>query len=65
MAFKVYKELERLLMEKNSGLSPEKAIEVAKTIYQIEAETPHAKQPIFKLLINPEEQRYLAKLFDF
>jgi len=35
VAYKVYKELERQLKEKNSDLSPEKAIEIAKTIYSI------------------------------
>lgn len=65
LAFKVYKELERQLKVKNSGLSPEKAIEIAKTIYQVEALTPHAKQPINRLLLSNDEQRYLAKLFNF
>jgi transposase len=65
VAYKLYKELERLLKEKKSGLTPEKAIEIAKTIYQVEAILPHSKQPMSKLLINTEEQRYLAKLFNF
>jgi transposase len=65
VAYKLYKELERLLKEKNSGLTPEKAIEIAKTIYEIEAVLPHSKQPLSKLLINTEEQRYLAKFFNF
>lgn len=65
VAYKLYKELERILKEKNTGLTPEKAIEIAKTIYQIEAILPQSKQPISRLLINNEEQRYLAKLFSF
>jgi transposase len=65
VAYKLYKELERLLKEKNSGLTPEKAIEIAKTIYEIEAVLPHSKQPLSKLLINTEEQRHLVKLFNF
>jgi transposase len=64
VAYKLYKELERILKEKNSGLSPEKVIEIAKTIYQIEAALPNSKQPLSKLLINNEEQRYLANLFN-
>src|SRR5690554_7927421 len=35
-AYKVYKELERQLKEKNSDLSPEKVIEIIQSIYQIE-----------------------------
>ena len=64
VAYKLYKELERLLKEKNSGLTPEKAIEIAKTIYQIEATMPHSKQPLSKLLNNTEGLRYLAQLFN-
>jgi transposase len=40
-AYKIYKELERQLKEKNINLSPEKVIDIAKTIYQIEIENPH------------------------
>lgn len=64
VAYKLYRELERLLKEKKTGLSPEKASEIAKTIYQIEASLPHSKLPISKLLINTEEQKNLAKLFN-
>ena len=35
-AYKVYKELERQLKVKNMGISPEKAIDIARTIYKIE-----------------------------
>jgi transposase len=34
-AYKIYKELERQLKEKKSKLSPEQAIEIAKTIYAL------------------------------
>lgn len=64
VAYKVYKELERQLYELNASLSPEKAIEIAKTIYQIETETAD-KQPVTHILLLTEEQKELAKLFDF
>lgn len=64
-AYKVYKELERQLTEKNAGLSPEKAIDIAKTIYCIKIVTPKTKEIIFKHLYLTDEQRHLAKLFDF
>ena len=39
VAYKIYKELERQLKEKKSNLSPEQAIEIAKTIYKIQVVT--------------------------
>lgn len=64
VAYKVYKELERQLYELNATLSPEKAIEIAKTIYQIETETAD-KQLVSHILLLTDEQKELAKLFDF
>jgi transposase len=63
VAYKIYKELERQLKSLNSKLSPEKAIEIAKTIYQIKA-TVKSKSVAQILLIN-EEQKKLARLFNF
>ena len=63
VAYKIYKELERKLKLKNSGLSPEKAIEIAKTIYKIKADVK-GKEIDHILLIN-HEQKYLADLFKF
>ena len=65
VAYKVYKELERQLKEKYSDLSPEKAIDIAKTIYSIKLETPLTKEVLEQNLILNEEQRTLAKLFNF
>lgn len=65
VAYKIYKELERQLKEKKSDLSPEKAIEIAKTIYAIKVEHPISKNITHKTLFITEQQRYLAKLFQF
>jgi len=62
-AYKVYKELERQLKIRKSGLSPEKAIEIAKTIYSIKVKTPTPNEHIVKTLILNEEQKQLAKIF--
>jgi transposase len=62
-AYKVYKELERQLKEKNAGLSPEKAIEIAKTIYQIQA-GPKG-DIVDHILLLSEKQKNLAELFGF
>jgi transposase len=64
-AYKVYKELDRLLKEKKSTLSPEKAIEIAKTIYCINAIKPKSRQLVSKIIITSDEQRNLANLFAF
>lgn len=65
VAYKVYKELERQLREKGAELSPEKAIEIAKTIYSVNVLIPEAKEVLAKILLLNDEQRYLANLFDF
>lgn len=65
VAYKVYKELERQLKEKQSELSPERAIEIAKTIYSIKIETPLNKEILEQTLILNDEQAHLAKLFEF
>jgi transposase len=64
-AYKLYKELERQLKGKNSTLSPEKAIEIAKTIYSVKVKLPSSEEFVSKTLIIRPEQKYLANLFDF
>jgi transposase len=64
-AYKIYKELERQLKLKQSDLSPEKAIEIAKTINQIKIIHPVTKEQFSKTLILKEEQQNLANLFGF
>lgn len=63
-AYKIYKELERQLKQKQSQLSPEKAIDIAKTIYSISLITPTTKERITKTLILNAEQKNLMTLFD-
>lgn len=64
-AYKVYKELERQLKEKKSTLSPEKAIEIAKTIMSIKFKNPRTNDAVEKVLFLKEEQKQLAQLFNF
>lgn len=64
-AYKLYKELERQLKNKGSHLSPEKAINIAKTIYAIQTKTPKGNHVITKTIIITEEQKILANLFGF
>lgn len=64
-AYKVYKELERLLAEKNAEISCEEAIEVAKTIYAVKITDPGTGNTSKQTLLLTEEQKYLADLFNF
>ena len=64
VACKIYKELERLLKEKKSALSPEKAIDILKTIYQVSIHTPYSLTKHRRLFIKNQEQRDLIELFE-
>lgn len=63
-AYKVYKELERVLKKKRSDLSPESVIEILQSIYEISLITPN-NELIKQIIILSEEQREIKKLFDF
>lgn len=63
-ACKVYRELERQLYQLNAGISPEKVIDILKTIYGISIKTPFSNTKHFRLLIKNEEQKNILKLFD-
>jgi transposase len=65
VAYKVYKELERQLKEKQANISCEQAIDIAKTIYAIEIIDPTNGNTSRETLLLNEEQRYLAELFNF
>jgi len=63
VAYKVYKELERQLKEMHSVYSPEKAIMIAKTIYQVKANTQSGE--VSHIMLISDEQKKLARLFNF
>lgn len=62
-ACKVYKELERQLKNKKSNLSPEKVIDILKTIYAITINLPQSKEKKLMLLDKTEEQKSVLKMF--
>lgn len=64
-AYKVYKELERFLKRQNSNLSPQKVIEMAQSLYQIQMTTPTNKEKITRTLVLTEEHQILNQLFRF
>jgi len=63
-AYKLYKELERQLREKNSRLSPTKAIDIMKTIYRLQVKLPKSQKEATILFAQEEEQVELLKLFN-
>jgi transposase len=63
VAYKIYKELERQLYQKGSSLSPEKVIEIAKTIYSIKLRTPINNESFEKTIIINKEQKTIMDLF--
>jgi transposase len=63
-ACKIYKELERQLKERNSKWSPEKAIDIVKTIYRVTFQSPYSNTIFSRLLIKTEEQQAISKLFN-
>jgi transposase len=62
-AYKVYKEIERQLIEGNSTVSVEKAIEIVSTIHEIEFLTPYSKSKMKKLLVQHLDQQKLLEFF--
>jgi len=64
VAYKIYKELERQLQVKKANISPEKAIEIAKSIFQIKIQTDK-DSCVTKTILITENQKYLSKLFNF
>ena len=62
-AYKIYKELERQLKEKKTDMSPEKAIDILKTIFKITITLPYSKIKQSRLYLPNEEQKTLLNLF--
>jgi transposase len=60
----VYKELDRQLKKRKSELSPEKAINILKTIYSLTITTPYSNTKHTRLILKSDEQFQLLKLFD-
>lgn len=48
----------------NAGISPEKAIDILKTIYSISIVTPYSNEKHSRQIIKTQEQEELLKLFN-
>jgi transposase len=64
-AYKLYKELERQLKINQMSWSPEKAIDIAKTIYAVRVKLPYSPEVLEQVVMNRPEQQELAAFFGF
>jgi transposase len=62
-AYKLFKELERQLKEVGSLLSPEKALELMKTIYQLNVTLPNSNETVAIYFAEEDQQKALLKQF--
>lgn len=63
VACKIYKELERQLKEKKSSQTPEKIIDILKTINKVTFTTPYSNKRYEKIIVKTEEQLEVVNLF--
>jgi transposase len=64
-AYKLYKELERLLKERKASISPLTAIEIAENIFEVSIKLPQNGKIKKKTILLTEEQKYLNSIFNF
>ncbi|WP_370524399.1 transposase [Bacteroides sp. 224] len=64
VAYKVYKELERIIRLKQINLSIDKVLSIARTITTIKINLPTSGKVMSKTMILTEQQRSIASLFD-
>ena len=63
-SYKLYKELERQLKDKESSISPEKAIDILKSIYGITTVLPISGKYQEIIMANTDEQKEILDLFN-
>jgi transposase len=64
VAYKVYKELERILKVSNINLSVDKVLNIAKTITTIRLRLPETGKIIERTMLLTERHKLIARLFD-
>ena len=64
VAYKVYKELERILKTTNIGLSVDKVLSIAKTVTTIKVKLPTSGRTLTKTMLLTPKHQSIAKLFD-
>ncbi len=63
-SYKLYKELERQLIEKHTGLSPEKALDILKSIFGVKTILPVSNKTVEIVVANTKEQKELLSAFN-
>lgn len=63
-SYKLYKEFERQLNEKQTGLSPEKALDILKSIYGVKTILPVSNKIVEIIMANTKEQKELLAVFN-
>jgi transposase len=64
VAYKVYKELERILITNNLKMSVDKVLNIAKTVTTIRVKLPHNESSMTQMMLLTEKQKLIAPLFD-
>lgn len=64
VAYKIYKELERVLKTNNINLSVDKVLNIAKTITTIKVKLPVSETTLTKTMLITAKQKSIAMLFD-
>jgi transposase len=64
VAYKVYKELERILKTNNINLSVDKVLNIAKTVTTLKVDMPHSETTYKKTMLITKQHKLIAKLFD-
>jgi hypothetical protein len=64
VAYKVYKELERLLKINNISMSVDKVLDIAKTITTVKVKLQESKKTIAKTMLITPKHKSIAVLFD-
>lgn len=63
-SYKIYKELERQLQLKQTGISPEKAIAIMQSIFAVQTTLPISAKSIELIMAKTEEQQSLLRYFE-
>jgi transposase len=64
VAYKIYKELERRLVDKKIDMSVDKVLSIAKTITTIKIKLPKSGQTMTKTMLLTPKHKSISKLFD-
>ncbi|GHT56472.1 transposase [Bacteroidia bacterium] len=64
VAYKVYKELERILKTSGMNLSVDKVLDIAKTITTLKIKLPISNETMTKTMLLTPKHKSIAKLFD-